>query len=86
MYSDIPKPIIKPNLKPSTKATSKEGVRKNIEWLKTHHDEYKGQWVVLDEGIFLGADKSSVKLHQNLKDQLGKGSSAVFINLKIERA
>jgi hypothetical protein len=61
MYSDIPKPIVKKNLKPSTKATSKEGVRKNIDWLKKHHREYQGQWVVLNEGVFLGSDESSVK-------------------------
>jgi hypothetical protein len=48
MYSDIPKPIIKKNLMPSSKATSREGVRKNIEWLNKHHREYQGQWVALN--------------------------------------
>ncbi len=57
MYSDIPKPIVKPNIKPSTKATSRDGVIRNLAWLKQHHREYQGQWVVLDEGAFWGLMK-----------------------------
>jgi hypothetical protein len=84
MHSDIPKPLVKTNLKPSIKATSKEGVRGNMEWLKKHHREYHGQWVVLNEGIFLGASESLVELHQALKNYQGDASAAVFINLKID--
>jgi hypothetical protein len=83
MYSDIPKPIIKPNLKPSTKATSKEGVRKNIEWLKTHHDEYKGQWIAINEGHLLGAHQNFVELRRTLK-MAGLLPVALFINLKMD--
>ena len=33
-----------------------EAVRKNINWLKTHHREYHGQWFALDEGVLVGAN------------------------------
>jgi hypothetical protein len=83
MYSDIPKPIIKKNFKPSSKATSREGVRKNIEWLNKHHREYQGQWVALNEGTFLGSNESSVELHRALK-KAGQLPIALFFNLKMD--
>jgi hypothetical protein len=79
MYN-IPKPTVRTG--PTfTKATSAEGVRQNLAWLKTHAKEYQGQWIALNEGIFLGADESFVKLRRMLKevDQL---RIALFINLK----
>jgi hypothetical protein len=83
MYSDIPKPIVKPNIKPSTKATSREGVIKNLAWLKQHHHEYEGQWIALNEGDFLGSNTSFVELRRTLKNA-GQLNIALFINLKIE--
>ena len=81
MYSDIPKPIVKTNVKLSTKATSKEGVRKNIEWLNKHHREYQGQMVALNEGNFLGANENPLELYKAMKHS-GQLPVALFISLK----
>jgi hypothetical protein len=81
-YQDIPRPILKPS-KSFTKATSAEGVRNNLEWLKRHHQEYRGQWVALNEGVLVGAHESMVELHKTLKYSEAP-KSTVFINLKFE--
>jgi len=81
MYSDIPKPIVKKNVKLSTKSTSKEGVRKNIEWLNKYHHEYQGQMVALNEGNFLGANENPLELYKAMKHS-GKLPVALFISLK----
>jgi hypothetical protein len=82
MYSYIPKPTFK-KMKTSTKATSKEGVRKNLEWLKKHQRDYQGQWIALNEGSFLGANESFVKLRRTLKNA-GQLPVALFFNLKMD--
>jgi len=81
MYDDIPKPTFK-KMKTFTKATSAAGVRKNIEWLNKHRREYKGQWIALNEGSFLGSNESLVELHRVLKNA-GQLPVALFINLKM---
>jgi len=76
----IPKPTVK--IRPTfTKATSAEGVRQNLAWLKNHAKEYQGQWIAMNEGIFLGANESFVKLRRMLKEA-GQLRVALFINLK----
>jgi hypothetical protein len=82
MLNDIPKPLIKKR-QTHTKATSKEGVRKNTQWLKEHQKEYQGQWIALNEGVLLGAGESLVELYKALKKS-GQLSVALFINLKME--
>ncbi|MDM8525827.1 hypothetical protein QUF80_20840 [Desulfococcaceae bacterium HSG8] len=83
MYGDIPKPIVKKGLRPSTRATSKTGVRKNLDWLKRNHHKYQGQWVALNEGIFLNASESFVELRRTLKNA-GQLDIALFVNLKTD--
>jgi hypothetical protein len=79
MYN-IPKPTIK--TRPTfTKATSAEGVRQNVAWLKNHAKEYQGQWIAMNEGLFLGANESFLELYKTMKHS-GQLSVALFINLK----
>ncbi len=32
----------------------RDGVRKNTAWIHKHYKEYRGKWIVLNEGILLG--------------------------------
>jgi hypothetical protein len=81
MYENIPKPVVKPP-KSSTKPIScAQGVRNNLAWLKQHYLEYQGQWVALNEGLFLGAEESFVKLRRQLQ-QSSLLNVALFFNLK----
>lgn len=76
----IPKPTVK--TRPTfTKATSAEGVRQNLAWLKNHAKEYQGQWIAMNEGIFLGANENFLELYKTMKHS-GQLSVALFINLK----
>jgi hypothetical protein len=52
-----------------------------MEWLKKHHEEYRGQWITINEGIFLGSNESFLELYKTMEssDQL---PVALFINLK----
>lgn len=82
MLNDIPKPIVKKR-QTHTKATSREGVRKNTQWLKKHQTEYQGQWIALNEGILLGTGESLVELYKVIKNS-AQLSVALFISLKME--
>jgi hypothetical protein len=57
-----------------------EGVRKNNEWMKQHHQEYLGQWIALHEGELLGANKDGLELYKAIK-AAGQLPIALFISL-----
>jgi hypothetical protein len=76
----IPKPTILKNRKTSTQPISAEGARQNVAWLKQHYDEYQGQWIALNEGMLLGANKDSLELFKAI-DQAGQLKVALFISL-----
>ncbi len=76
----IPKPTILKNRKTSTQPISAEGARQNVAWLKQHYDEYQGQWIALNEGVLLGANKSLLELHK-LIESAGQLRVALFISL-----
>lgn len=42
--------------------------RANVTWLKTHKDQYKGKWIAIKNGEFLGSADS----YRALADQLGE--------------
>jgi hypothetical protein len=79
-YEDIPKPTIINPPRSFTKPTSLEGVRKNNEWMKQHYQEYLGQWIALNEGELLGANKNSLELYKTIK-AAGQLPVALFISL-----
>lgn len=55
--------------------------KEDFRWIKQHSVKYKGQWVALNAGEFLGSNRSRLILHQQLKRE-GKLSGATF--LKVE--
>ena len=83
MHDDIPKPTVRKDLRPSTRATSKAGVHKNLDWLRKNCRKYQGQWVALNEGIFLNASESFAELRGTLKNA-GQLDIALFVNLKTD--
>lgn len=84
MNSLIPKPIVTSS-RPSTRTPkTAEDVRKTMNWLQQHHEEYLGQWVALHNGKLLDANQSFCKLHQAIEDA-GQLNIALFINLKLEQ-
>jgi hypothetical protein len=42
-------------------------VRKNNEWLRQHHQEYLGQWIALNEGELLSANKNFLELYKAIE-------------------
>jgi hypothetical protein len=84
MNHGIPRPTIVPSPPSTRPPKTPEGVRKDIDWLKQHHEEYLGQWVALHEGVLLGANPSFVELRRIIK-AAGLLNVALFMSLKLER-
>ncbi len=76
----IPKPTILKNRHHAPKPTTAEDIRRDVEWLQQHHQEYQGQWIALHKGVLLGANKSLVALHNTIEDA-GQLKKALFISL-----
>lgn len=60
-------PKVLPNHTPADPA-----IRKDRDWLMEHGDEYRGQWVALRRGEFLGAAPALKDLIQEIGDPRGK--------------
>jgi hypothetical protein len=78
--SQIPTPTILKNRHHAPKPTSAEDIRKDVEWIQLHHQEYQGQWIALHKGVLLGANKSLVALH-NAIESTGQLKNSLFISL-----
>ncbi len=46
-----------------------KGLRATSAWLRTHAKEYRGQWIAVREGVFLGSAPSYRELEELLKDE-----------------
>lgn len=60
------KTLTEPNARREKTATG-GGLQEDSEWLHKNSMNYKGQWVALKHGVFLGSHKSLVTLHHMLK-------------------
>ncbi len=80
MSDRIPKPTILTNRNTVCKPTTAAEVRKDIEWLKQHHQEYQGQWIALHRGVLLGANHDALELYKAI-ESAGQLNLALFISL-----
>ena len=50
-------------------ASGRGDFRENMDWLNSHRDQFKGQWVALPDGGLVDNDKSLKTLQDRLADR-----------------
>ena len=72
--------LAEPVVTPGSPASGKN-IKNDIAWIKTHSDQYKGQWVAIKDGKLLGNNKRRLALQQELKE-LNELRGALFFKVE----
>lgn len=61
-------------------ASAPQGIQESNDWLRDHAHEYRGQWVAVNQGAFLGAATSFKEL-RSLIEQAGNPDNAIVLKV-----